>query len=41
MVGAKEILSPGGDLFIASEISEGIGSPDYIVVQEKLFEGKD
>lgn len=38
MVGAKEILSPGGDLFIASEISEGMGSPEYVAAQQKLIE---
>ena len=38
MVGAKEILSPGGDLFIASEISEGMGSPEYVDAQKKLIE---
>ena len=38
MVGAKEILSPGGDLFIASEISEGMGSSEYVDAQKKLIE---
>jgi nickel-dependent lactate racemase len=38
MVGAKEIMSPGGDLFIVSEISEGMGSPEYVAAQQKLIE---
>ena len=38
MVGAKEILSPEGDLFIASEISEGMGSPEYVAAQKDLIE---
>jgi nickel-dependent lactate racemase len=37
MVGAQEILDPKGDLFIASEISEGLGSNDYMAAQKKLI----
>lgn len=36
MVAAMEILEPGGDLFIVSEISEGMGSPEYIEAQKDL-----
>lgn len=36
MVAAKDILAPGGDLFIVSKISEGIGSPEYIEAQKLL-----
>lgn len=38
MVGAQEILEPGGDLYIVSEISEGMGSPEYVQAQKKLIE---
>lgn len=38
MVSAKDILEPGGDLFIVSEISEGMGSQDYIEAQKKLVD---
>jgi len=37
MVGAQEILEPNGDLFIASEISEGMGSGEYVQAQRKLI----
>ena len=37
MVGGMEILSPGGNLFVVSEISEGMGSPEYVKAQEKLI----
>ena len=37
MVGGQEILEPGGDLFIVSEISEGFGSPEYLEAQKKLI----
>ncbi len=37
MVGAQEILEPGGDLFIVSRISEGMGSPEYVEAQKKLI----
>ena len=33
MVGALEILEPGGDLIIVSACSEGMGSPDYAEAQ--------
>jgi nickel-dependent lactate racemase len=38
MVGAQEILTRGGDLFIASEISEGMGSSEYVAAQQKLID---
>ncbi len=38
MVGAMDLLEPGGDLFIVSEISEGFGSPEYIEAQRRLVE---
>jgi nickel-dependent lactate racemase len=37
MVGAMEILEPGGDIFIVSEISEGFGSPEYLEAQKRLI----
>ena len=37
MVGSMEILSPGGNMFVVSEISEGMGSPEYVKAQEKLI----
>jgi len=36
MVGPMDALEPGGDLFIVSECSEGMGSPDYVEAQKKL-----
>ncbi len=36
MVGPMDVLEPGGDLFIVSECSEGMGSPDYVQAQKKL-----
>ena len=33
MVGALDVLEPGGDLIIVSACSEGIGSPDYAEAQ--------
>jgi nickel-dependent lactate racemase len=38
MVGAMEILEPGGDIFIVSEIGEGFGSADYVEAQKRLVE---
>jgi nickel-dependent lactate racemase len=38
MVGAIQILRPGGHLVIASECSEGIGSPEYIAAQKQLHQ---
>lgn len=37
MVAAKDILAPGGELFIVSEISEGIGSREYREAQKQLL----
>ncbi len=36
MVGPMDVLDPGGDLFIVSECSEGMGSPDYVEAQKRL-----
>jgi nickel-dependent lactate racemase len=36
MVGAMDVLQPGGNLFIVSECSEGLGSPDYVESQRRL-----
>lgn len=36
MVGPMDVLEPGGDLFIVSECSEGMGSPDYVEAQRRL-----
>ncbi len=36
MVGAIDILAPGGELIIASECSEGLGSPEFIAAQQRL-----
>ena len=36
MVGAIDILEPGGDLIIASECSEGMGSAEYVAAQRRL-----
>jgi nickel-dependent lactate racemase len=38
MVVPKEILAPGGNLIIASECSEGIGSVEYADAQRRLIE---
>jgi nickel-dependent lactate racemase len=37
MVAAKDILAPGGELFIVSEISEGMGSQEYLEAQKQLL----
>ncbi len=37
MVGAQEILAPGGDLFIVSRISEGLGSEEFVAAQRRLI----
>jgi nickel-dependent lactate racemase len=37
MVAAKDILAPGGELFIVSEISEGMGSQEYVDAQKHLL----
>ncbi|MBU0716579.1 MAG: nickel-dependent lactate racemase [Verrucomicrobia bacterium] len=39
MVGALNILAPGGHLFIASECSEGMGSPEFVASQKRLVAG--
>lgn len=36
MVGALDILEPGGTLIIASECSEGMGSPEFVEAQRML-----
>ena len=42
MVAAMNILEPGGNLFVLSECSEGIGSADFIESQRRLCnEGMD
>jgi nickel-dependent lactate racemase len=38
MVGAMNVLEPGGRMFIASSCSEGLGSPEYIEAQQRLIE---
>lgn len=38
MVGAMDILSPGGDLIIASQCSEGMGSREFVDAQKRLVE---
>ncbi len=39
MVAAMDILRPGGDLIIASECAEGMGSPHYVEAQRRLVAG--
>jgi nickel-dependent lactate racemase len=36
MVGPIDILAPGGTLIVASECSEGIGSPEFLEAQRRL-----
>lgn len=38
MVGAVDILEPGGDLIIASECSEGMGSSEFVTAQQRLVQ---
>lgn len=38
MVAASNIVEPGGDLFIVSECSEGLGSYEFIEAQKRLIE---
>jgi nickel-dependent lactate racemase len=38
MVGAMDILAPGGDLIIASECSEGLGSAEFVESQQRLID---
>jgi nickel-dependent lactate racemase len=37
MVGAMDVLEPGGSLFIVSECSEGMGSPEFVEAQRQLI----
>jgi lactate racemase len=39
MVGPIDILEPGGNLIVASECSEGLGSSEYAHAQERLIRG--
>ena len=36
MVGPLDILAPGGNLIVASECSEGMGSPEFVAAQRRL-----
>ncbi len=38
MVGAMDILAPGGNLIIASQCSEGMGSDEFVAAQKQLIE---
>ena len=38
LVGAAGIVAPGGDLIIASECSEGLGSSEYRAAQQRLID---
>ena len=38
MVGPMDILKPGGNIIIASECSEGMGSAEYVAAQRRLLE---
>ena len=38
MVGPMDILEPGGNIIIVSEISEGMGSPEFVAAQQMLCE---
>lgn len=38
MVTPLDILEPGGTLLIASECSEGLGSPEFVAAQRKLID---
>ncbi|MEZ6087782.1 MAG: nickel-dependent lactate racemase [Pirellulaceae bacterium] len=38
MVGAMDILEPGGNLIIASECSEGLGSEEFVQSQRQLID---
>ena len=37
MVSPKDILAPGGAIFIASDCSEGMGSKEFVTAQEMLY----
>ena len=42
MVVAMDILAPGGDLIVVSEISEGMGSNEFVAAQQRLLSmGRD
>jgi nickel-dependent lactate racemase len=36
MVGPMDILAPGGSIIIASDCSEGMGSPEFVAAQQML-----
>jgi nickel-dependent lactate racemase len=36
MVGVLDIVAPGGDVIIAGECSEGMGSPEFVLAQRLL-----
>src|SRR5262249_24759462 len=38
MVAPLEVLAPGGDLIVASECSEGLGSREYVESQRRLLD---
>jgi len=38
MVGPIDILAPGGRLIVASECSEGLGSPEFVEAQSRLIQ---
>lgn len=38
MVGAMDILKPGGDMMVVSECSEGLGSSEYADAQRRLIQ---
>ena len=38
MVGALELIEPGGDIIIFSECSEGMGSKEYVNAQRRLIQ---
>jgi lactate racemase len=38
MVGPLDILEPGGNLIIASDCSEGMGSSEYVEAQRRLID---
>jgi nickel-dependent lactate racemase len=37
MVGAAGLLAPGGQLFIAAECRQGLGSPEFVQAQRRLL----
>lgn len=38
LVGARDIVQPGGDIIIFSECSEGLGSHEFVAAQKRLIE---